>query len=50
MAYSPDDSYSSNTGLMPDAELVLIIDDEPQIRRAVRDASARGLLPQGPSA
>jgi two-component system, OmpR family, KDP operon response regulator KdpE len=38
MAYSPDDSYSSNTGLMPDAELVLIIDDEPQIRRAVRDA------------
>src|ERR1700733_4941383 len=24
--------------LMPDADLVLVIDDEPQIRRAVRDA------------
>jgi two-component system KDP operon response regulator KdpE len=26
------------TRLMPDADLVLVIDDEPQIRRAVRDA------------
>ena len=32
-----DDSTQS-TPVMPDADVVLVIDDEPQIRRAVRDA------------
>lgn len=30
--------FASNKFHMPDADLVLVIDDEPQIRRAVRDA------------
>src|SRR5215467_3965850 len=37
MVTHADDSYQS-TPLMPDADVVLVIDDEPQIRRAVRDA------------
>src|SRR5215475_8134355 len=37
MVTHEDDSYQS-TPLMPDADVVLVIDDEPQIRRAVRDA------------
>ena len=33
-----EDDISHSTPDMPDADLVLVIDDEPQIRRAVRDA------------
>jgi two-component system, OmpR family, KDP operon response regulator KdpE len=33
-----DDEDPQSTPVMPDADVVLVIDDEPQIRRAVRDA------------
>src|SRR5690348_15387934 len=32
------EDLSFSPGAMPDTNLVLVIDDEPQIRRAVRDA------------
>ncbi|HEX3868703.1 MAG TPA: response regulator transcription factor [Gemmatimonadaceae bacterium] len=38
MVQLSDDSTYSRHALMPDADVVLVIDDEPQIRRAVRNA------------
>ncbi len=38
MLQLPDDSLVQRHAPMPDADVVLVIDDEPQIRRAVRNA------------